>query len=141
MTLGLRIFEPSNGLEGLFINPFSSLISASEDRNYSVLPAVDLYEKQDRFVISAELPGLKKNEIKINFNDGVLEISGEKISEDRAEKNNLIHFERRFGKFERRFIIPDHVDTEKIVAVYKDGILEISLPRKDESKPKKVNID
>jgi len=141
MTLGLRIFEPSNGLEGLFINPFSSLISASEDRNYSVLPAVDVYEKQDRFVISAELPGLKKNEIKIDFNDGVLKISGEKISEDRAEKNNFIHFERRFGKFERRFIIPDHVDTEKIVAVYKDGILEISLPRKDESKPKKVNID
>ena len=140
MTLGLRIFEPKHGHGSLFANPLSSFFNKDEYRKYSVLPEVDVYEAQDRFVISAELPGLKKNEINIDFNDNVLTISGEKKSEEETENNKFIHFERRFGKFERKFRIPDHVDHEKISAVYKDGVLEISIPRIEESKPKKINV-
>lgn len=140
MTLGLRIFEPNNGFESLFINPFSSLIGVDEYLRYSVVPAVDVYEEQDKFVISAELPGLNKNEINIDFKDNFLTVSGEKKAEVKSEKENFIRTERRFGRYERRFRIPDYVDPEKIVAVYKNGILKISLPRKEESKPKKINI-
>ena len=141
MTLGFRIFEPKHGIESIFVNRFGTLTNAEEYRKYGVLPAVDVYEEQDRFVISAELPGLKKNEINIDFNDNLLTISGEKKSEEKTEKNNLILFERRFGKFKRKFRVPDHVDPEKIEAVYKSGILVVSLSRKQESKPKKINVE
>lgn len=140
MTLGLRFVEPYNGLDSFLVNPLHSLINRNENYRYSILPTVDVYEKEDRYVISAELPGLNKNEINIDFNDNVLTLSGEKKAEHKEVKNNFIRLERRFGKFERKFRIPENVDSGKISAVYKDGILEISLPRREESKPKQVEI-
>lgn len=142
MTLGLRIFKPGNKLESLIFNPFGSWIGAADEyRLHKVLPAVDIYEAQDRFVISAELPGLNKNEIKLDFNDNILTVSGEKKGDDKSENEIFIRTERTFGRFERKFRIPDFVDPEKIVAVYKYGVLEISIPRKAESNPKKININ
>ena len=140
MTLGLRFVEPYNGLDSFLVNPLNSLINGNENYRYNILPTVDVYEKEDRYVISAELPGLNKNEIKIDFNNNVLTISGEKKAEYKEEKDNFIRVERRFGKFERKFRIPEHVDSGKISAAYKDGILEISLPRREESKPRQVEI-
>lgn len=103
-------------------------------------PMVDTYEKDDAIMIKAELPGLKKDDVSIDVNNNVLSIKGERKDEENVEEDNYYRRERFYGKFQRAFTLPDNVDTDKIEASFKDGILEVKVPKTEESKGKKIEI-
>ena len=103
-------------------------------------PAVDLYEKDDYFVIKAELPGVDKKDIAIDLKDRVLTLSGERSYENEVKEDSYYRRERSYGKFQRAFTLPAEVDSDKIKAEFKDGLLRIEVPKPEEQKPKQVTI-
>ena len=104
-------------------------------------PAVDIYETNDSFVVSADLPGLNKDEIQIDLKDNTLTLKGEKKFEEKVSKDNYIRVERAYGSFVRSFTLPQNVDPEKIKAKYKEGVLEMTIPKKEEAKPKQIKVE
>lgn len=102
-------------------------------------PTVDLKETKDGYEIKAEIPGMNKDDITINYEDEHLTVSGERKAEKKDEKDNYYHVERMYGKFSRCFYIPG-VKSEEITAKYKDGILTVQLQKADEVKPKEIAI-
>jgi HSP20 family protein len=103
-------------------------------------PAVDIREDADKYIVEAELPGMKKEEIEIELENGVLSIKGERKFERKQESENYHFVERSYGNFYRSFSLPKNVDGENITAEYKEGVLHVAIPKKDEVKPKKVEI-
>jgi HSP20 family protein len=103
-------------------------------------PAVDLYEDKDAVTVQAELPGLKKEDIKVNLEDGYLTISGER-KQEKPENSEPYQAERFRGRFERVISIPSEVDADKIKATYTDGILTVTLPKSEQAKPKQIPIN
>jgi HSP20 family protein len=103
-------------------------------------PAVDLYEKDDHFVIKAELPGVNKKDITIDLKDRVLKLSGERSIENEVKEENYYRRERSYGKFQRTFTLPADIDSDKIKAEFNDGLLQIEVPKPEQQKPKKVMI-
>jgi len=102
-------------------------------------PAVDLFDEKDNFVVRAELPGLKKEDIDISYEDGALTISGER-KEEKRERSNPSRTERYFGRFQRTLTLPKMVDGSKVTAKYTDGILSVTLPKAEEAKPKHIEV-
>jgi HSP20 family protein len=105
------------------------------------LPAVDLYEDKDNFIVKAELPGLKKEDIDISLHEGFLTISGERKEEKKYDTSETYRTERFVGRFHRSINLPSKVQTDKINATYKDGVLTVSLPKAEESKPKQITVN
>ncbi|MFK7844206.1 MAG: Hsp20/alpha crystallin family protein [Rhodothermales bacterium] len=103
-------------------------------------PLVDLSENEDGYSIILDLPGMNKKDIAINFQDGVLTVSGEKAEREEKEGHNFLRTERRSGVFSRSFKIPNAIQTDKISAAYKDGVLNITLLKAEEVKPIKVKV-
>lgn len=101
-------------------------------------PALDVYQDKDQFTVVAELPGLKKEDIELSFQDGVLTISGERKQEKKGEEG--YRNERFFGRFQRSVTLPTSVDGNKVKATYEDGILKVVLPKAEEAKPKKIDV-
>ena len=91
-------------------------------------------------MISAELPGLSKEDVKINIADDILTISGEKKQREKVEGNTYHRIERTYGKFQRNFSLPTHIQGDKVKAGFKDGVLTVTLPKKEEVKPKEISI-
>ena len=106
-------------------------------------PSLDVYDEKDQFVVTAELPGLTKEDINLSFEDGVLSISGERKQAKEIKEGETFRSERSFGKFQRSVTLPTAVDSSKISASYKDGILTVTLAKSEAAKPKQiaVNID
>jgi HSP20 family protein len=106
------------------------------------VPAVDIYETEGHeVVIKAELPDVRKEDISVTFENGVLTLTGQRKQEESVEKGQVRRLERRHGAFSRSFTLPDSVDASAIAAVYKDGVLTIRLPRREESKPKQISVN
>jgi len=103
-------------------------------------PAVDIAEHDDQFVVKVELPGVNKDEVKITLENNILTIRGEKKQEKETKKENYHRVERSYGSFQRSFTLPTTVKSDKIDAVYKDGILQIALPKAEEAKPKQIEV-
>ena len=103
-------------------------------------PAVDFAERDDQFVVKAELPGVNKDDVKITLENNILTIHGEKKQEKEIKKENYHHVERSYGSFERSFTLPTSVKSDKIDAVYKDGVLQIALPKSEDAKPKQIEV-
>src|SRR5690606_25751339 len=102
--------------------------------------ACDVKETPTHFIITADLPGMKKEDIKLEVKDGVLSIKGE-VKEEKEEKGEKFYMkERKFGSFERKFQLPKNVDWNKIKAEYKDGILNTLIPKREEEKPMEIQI-
>lgn len=104
------------------------------------MPAVDLKEKENQFVLLADMPGMAKEDMDIHVENNVLTIQGERRFEQEAEKQSYHRVERAYGKFVRSFALPTRVQADAISASYKDGILEVMIPKAEESKPKKIAI-
>jgi len=104
-------------------------------------PAVDIYETPDSIVLQAELPGLSKDDIDIQVRDNVLTLKGERRSEKEVKEGNYLRVERAYGGFQRAFTLPAAVQADKIRAVFKDGVLDVSIPKVEEAKPKQIKID
>jgi len=103
-------------------------------------PAVDIYETENEIQVQAELPGVDRKDIALNLEKNVLTLKGERRFENETKQENYHRIERAYGAFSRSFSIPAIVDEEKIRADYKDGILKISLPKKEQVKPKQIQI-
>ena len=103
-------------------------------------PAVDIKEEAERFVLLADIPGVKPEEINISMEDGVLTITGEKNTEAETEKDGYKRVERTYGSFYRRFTLPDTADADAISAKSNHGVLEIIIPKREALKPKKISI-
>ncbi len=108
--------------------------------NVEWVPAVDVIDEKDKLRIKADLPGIKKEDVEINIEDGVLSIKGERQNEKEEKNKNYYRRECFYGVFERSISLPAEVDIEKAEANYKDGVLEIILPKKEESKPKQIKV-
>lgn len=104
------------------------------------LPAIDVVENQDDYVVKAELPGVDKNDVKITVHNDVLTIRGEKKSEKEEKENSYHRIERSFGVFQRSFALPKPVQNEKIEASYDNGVLTVRLPKVKEAKPKEIEV-
>jgi HSP20 family protein len=103
-------------------------------------PAIDVFEKEDKFVVKAELPGMKEEDIDISVVGDTLTIKGERKAESEVEEEDYYYCERSYGSFSRSIAIPSNVDAKKIEANYNDGVLEVSLPKTPEVKPKKISV-
>jgi len=104
-------------------------------------PAVDIYETPDSIVLQAELPGLSKDDIDIQVRDNVLTLKGERRSEKEVKEGNYLRVERAYGGFQRAFTLPAAVQADKVRAVFRDGVLDVSIPKAEEAKPKQIKID
>jgi HSP20 family protein len=102
--------------------------------------SVDVYESNGSLVVNAELPGLKPEDVGISLTDNQLTIKGEFQTEDEGERGNVYYQERQYGRFERSFALPTGIDTEAVNAEFEDGVLKVTLPKSEETKPKKIPI-
>jgi HSP20 family protein len=138
-------WEPFAGLgdaRSIFNDLFDQNFGHSWTRpsNSKWYPAVDVLESKDSYLIRAELPGMKKEDIKVEVKDGVLTLSGERKAEQPAEGVEYRHSERVAAKFWRSFSLPETVKLDAIEAAYKDGVLEIRVPKAEEAKPRQIEV-
>ena len=104
------------------------------------VPAMDLVESEDQFVLRADLPGMKQEDVSIEFEDNVLTISGERRFEHQEEREGYQRVERAFGAFSRTLTVPKGIDPEAISAGFENGVLEVRIPKPEESKPRRISI-
>jgi HSP20 family protein len=105
------------------------------------VPAVDIREEADRYVIHADVPGVDPEDIEVHMEDGVLSIKGERQSESEEEREHYKRVERVRGSFFRRFSMPDTANAEAISAKSKDGVLEIVIPKQEKLQPKRIQVE
>lgn len=127
-----RLFKYLDDFERNFLDPFN--------RSGVAQFRTDIIDKEDRYILQAELPGFKKEEIQIELNDKYLTIHAEHKEEIKKEEDNFVKHERRWGSFSRSFDVSD-IDTDKIKAQYKDGILEMEMPKAEEKLPESKRIE
>jgi HSP20 family protein len=121
-----------------FLRPLRWVEEAAGD----LIPALDVTERDDEYVIKADLPGVKKEDIAITMENGVLTISAEtKDEKEEKEGERVIRQERRYGKYVRSLRLGTEIDEKKVKAAYKDGVLELTLPKAEAVKPKKISVD
>ncbi len=104
-------------------------------------PAVDIYENNDFVVVKAELPGVEKDRISVEVKEGILTLRGERGFDKELKKESYHRIERSYGTFQRSFSLPVSVDQEKVTARFQNGVLEVQLPKKDQVKPKQIEVD
>ena len=121
----------------LFESPYAN---GSSDAFNAWAPALDLYEDKDNLVLRAEVPGMKKEDIDISLHENTITISGERRNEKKYEGSETSREERVFGRFTRTLQLPKQVDTGKVKASYKDGVLTVTLPKAEEAKPRQIQI-
>ncbi|MDI6767261.1 MAG: Hsp20/alpha crystallin family protein [Bacteroidota bacterium] len=112
----------------------------AEDVAKTLLPAVDIVERENDFNIRVELPGVDKKDVKITVQNDVLTIKGEKKQEDEKKSDNYYQVERCYGTFQRSFTLPTSVASDKIDASYNNGVLTVSIPKLEEAKPKEIEV-
>lgn len=131
-------------MDRLFEDSLSRIRGEGEEPSFGAwTPAVDIYETADSLVIKAELPGLEKENINIEVKNNSLSLSGERRYEKEIKEENYHRMERSYGHFRRVFTLPATVDQENIKASFKNGVLEVALPKVEKAKPKqiKINVD
>jgi HSP20 family protein len=133
-----------NELDRFFNGP--SFLRGSAPRSTALfentwVPAVDVYETKENIRVKAELPGLKKDEVQVSVQDGILSLKGERKQETDEKQEGYRRVEMIYGQFHRAIQLPTSVDTAKIKANYKDGVLDIVLPKKEEAKPKTIDVE
>jgi HSP20 family protein len=136
-----RLSRFSRELERLFENRPMSDDESTQSATADWVPAVDIKEEENRFVVTADVPGVQPSDIEITMDDGVLTIRGERHSESTEETEGYKRVERARGTFYRRFALPDTADVEKVSAKGKDGVLEVVIPKQERAQPRRVTVD
>ena len=103
-------------------------------------PACDIYETDNEVVVKAELPEVKKEDVKVSIENNIMTIHGERKFSEETKRENYHRLERSYGEFTRSFTLPSFVDTSKINAEFKDGMLRVTMPKREEAKPKQVEV-
>ena len=132
--------EEMNRMLGTFFGRTPWGVTGTLEEGVGWYPAVDFEELDDKYLVKAELPGMKQSDIKVTLANGILTLSGERKAEHKAKKDDYYRYESCHGKFQRSFTLPTEVKEDKIKAEYKDGILEIEIPKSEEVKPKEIEI-
>jgi HSP20 family protein len=135
-----RLSSLRDELDRLFESPWTELARTSQLLS-GWTPALDVHEDKDNFVVYAELPGMKREDIDVSLHDGALSISGERKTEKKYEEAEVCRTERFFGKFQRTVTLPAAVAADKVKAQYKDGVLTITLPKTEEAKPRQIDVN
>lgn len=133
-----KLHQELNNLFNLSSMP-GSRRSLMEGHNWA--PAIDVEDKKDRVVVKAELPGMKKEDVKVSVEENYLIIEGEKKEEEEKEEKGYYRRECSYGSFQRAVSLPSNVDTDNVDASYKDGVLKINLPKNEEEEPPTKEID
>lgn len=128
-----RLFDES-------FNEFLAPVSGSEELGGKWLPPVDVRETDEALTLTAEVPGLGKDDVNVTVENNVLTINGERRFEKDAEKEGYHRIERAYGTFTRSFTLPANVESDKAKASFENGVLTISLPKAEEAKPRKIAI-
>lgn len=115
-------------------------VARSEALERTWSPAVDIYEDKENVIVKAELPGVNKDDVSIEVRDGVLTLTGERKHEQETKKENFHRIERTYGKFSRSFALPESVKVDRVKANYKDGVLEIIMPKEEKAKTRAIPI-
>src|SRR5262245_61598347 len=137
-------WEPFRGsydsqLNRLFTDFFGR---TSQDQNLTPwAPAVDIFEGEHELVVKADLPDIKPEELDIRVENNILTIRGERKFEKKAEEKSYLRVERSYGSFARSFSLANSVNTEAIKADYKDGVLTLTIPKREEAKPKQIKVN
>ena len=105
------------------------------------VPLVDIYETGDSLVLKAELPGINPDDVEIRVEDNTLYLKGERKFEKDVKEENLHRVERSYGTFTRSFALPNSIDADKVKAEYQNGILTLTMPKREEAKPRSIKID
>jgi HSP20 family protein len=142
--MALVRWDPASDLAGMEIDRlqrmFNDFYGGGLSRTW--IPPVDIFENDnDEVVIKAELPEVKREDISVTFENNVLTIKGERKAEQVTKDERFQRAERHSGSFSRSFTLPATVDPTRIAASYKDGVLTITLPRREESKPKQISVN
>ena len=130
---------PHSDLGSLVADLFDSP-STTLSRNGDFTPAVDILETDEAFVVQAQLPGLEKKDVKVEINNNTLTLSGERKKTDETKGENYHRIESVFGQFRRSFSLPTNIEAEKIEAKFKNGVLEVTVAKKPESKVRDIKI-
>ena len=133
----VELDEIQNRLNRLFVD---KAVKAPNDAFADFMPAVDIQETDNEFIVKADLPDVKKEDVKVHLQDGVLAIEGERRVEKEEKGKQFHRMEREYGKFVRRFAMPTEIDPEKVRAEFKEGVLHVILPKAPAAKPKLIDI-
>ncbi len=125
----------------IFDNFFYDREVGLPDTAHIFTPSMDVHEDEKEIVISTELPGLDESQVDVSFEDDMLTVKGEKREEEEQKDKNYYRMERRYGSFRRSLRLPDMADPEKAQATFKNGVLRIQIPKKEESQIKRKKID
>ena len=141
-------FEPycgtsgaQNQFERFLREALSPVTGEGEVSTRTWAPPVDIYEDGDNLVLKAELPGINPDEVEIRVENNTLYLKGERKFEKEVKEQSYHRVERTYGTFTRSFSLPNSVDPDKVVASYKDGVLTLTMPKKEEAKPKTIKIN
>jgi HSP20 family protein len=126
----------------IFDESFSRTGDIDDDINMCAWkPTVDIYQTDEAIILKAELPGIKKEDVSIEIKDNVLTLKGERIEDKEVKEESYFRKERCFGTFSRAFNLQHRVQPDKIKARFKDGILEVEIPKPEEEKPKQITVN
>jgi HSP20 family protein len=133
--------EVSDRLNRMFARPATRTVNGKETMIVADwTPSVDISETEGEYQIKAEIPDVKKEDVKVTLEDGVLTIQGER-KQEKEEKGKKYHrIERSYGSFVRTFSLPDVIDEDKVKAEFKDGVLNLHLPKSEKAKPKAIEV-
>jgi HSP20 family protein len=141
-TPELATWSPFNRLSSLreLLDSAFQLASSTPDYPLGWAPALDAFEDDSKFTVQVEFAGMKKENFNISLQDDVLTISGERKSKSEGREGESLRSERSFGAFSRSITLPSAVKTEEVKATYEDGVLTVTLPKAEEAKPKKIQV-
>jgi len=141
--MALVRWDPARELASMEIDRLNNMFSNFYGEGFSRtwVPAVDIYETpQHEVILKAELPEMKREEIGLTFENNVLTITGERKLDEQVTRDRFQRLERFYGSFSRSFTLPPTVDAAQISASYKDGILTVRVPQREEAKPKQITV-
>ena len=142
--MNLIRWDPFRGLEGIQarVNRLYDFPARVEDETFFANwnPRVDIQETDTEFLLKADLPDVKKDDVKVEFDNGVLNVEGERRQEKEDKGKRFHRLEREFGKFVRRFAMPTEIDSTKVRAEFKEGVLHVFLPKAPSAKPKVIDV-
>ena len=133
-------WDPFRDINQVFNRYSPNARSGAEARDKDWSPLIDIYEAGDKFIVRAELPGVDKDAVSVSIDDSVLTIKGTKQFAEAKEGEKWKRVEAQYGEFTRRFTLPDEVDEENVSAAYKNGVLELSIPKVEPKKVKMIDV-
>ncbi len=135
-----ELMTAQRDFDRLFREAFAPAMHEGEASTRTWAPPVDIYENGDNLVLKAELPGINPDDVEIRVEDNNLYLKGERKFEKEVKEENYHRVERTYGSFARAFSLPNSIDSDKVAANYKDGVLTLTLPKREEAKPRTIKI-